>query len=167
MPRSLKIFKWIILIGCNVYIVAALGVPFYHDYTDATSEYKKLNDEGIETTAKVTHMRISRVKNTSYEITYVFEANGVPYTEVTWANTRRNKSLTEGDLVQIRYAASDPTISEIIGNEQDLSLPFRPYSYGVLACFGILILSVPLLDLMDWRQKRAAARRAARPIIEQ
>lgn len=163
MPRSLKIFKWIILIGCNLYCVATLGPLFYHMFTDTKAEYQKLDEEGIETTAEVTRvqMYIGSKGRKEYEITYVFEANGIPYTEITWARTRRNTKLTEGDLVQIRYAASDPTISEIIGNEEDLSLPFRPYSYGVLACFGILILSVPLLDLMDWREKRAAARRAA------
>lgn len=161
MPRSLKIFKWIILIGCNLYCVAVLGQFLYREFADTKALYKKLDKEGIETTAQVTRFQVYEGKDTRYEITYVFEANGVPYTEITWARTRRNESLTEGDLVQIRYAASDPTISEIIGNEQDLSLPFRPYSYGVLACMGILILSVPLLDLMDWRSKRAAARRAA------
>lgn len=161
MPRSLKIFKWIILIGCNLYCVAILGQFLYREFADAETKYKKLNEEGIETTAEVTRLQVYEGKDTYYEITYVFEANGVPYTEVTSARTRHNESLSEGDLVQIRYAASDPTISEIIGNEEDLSLPFRPYSYGILACGGILILSVPLLDLMDWREKRIAARRAA------
>lgn len=163
MPNARKIIKWIILIGCNLYIVVALGFPLYHDYTDAKAEYQKLDEEGIEATAKVTRvqMYIGSKGRKKYEITYTFEANGVPYTEVTWANTRRNKSLLEGDVVQVRYATSDPQISEIIGNEENLGLlPYKPLSFIVLACSGALMATWLLVEFIDWRLKRAASRKA-------
>lgn len=161
MARSAKIIKWTILIGFNLFCVGSICLWLYQAYSDSKSKLKKLDTEGIETTAQVFRVQTREgSKGEKYtEITYHYEVDGVPYNAITYAHNKQVRTLIEGTPVQIRYVASDPHLSEIIGNEEDLDFGnYVPIALCLGSCWTALFGTWGLVEFSEWKSKRRASR---------
>lgn len=154
MPRAAKWIQWVVTIGVVLFCVTSFALNIYQDFRDADAEREQMDAEGVETTAEVFRVERSYGQRGRQivEITYDYEVGGVTYRKIARAYSQAARSLEEGHSVQIRYLASEPGTSAIVGNQAEVNwLPLGSFTYCVYGCGGMVLLAAIAVKVIQWR----------------
>lgn len=137
----------LVSVGIGLFVFGILGVIMffaYQDYQDALL----LETEGQTVNGEVISKRVDvdSEDGDTYYVTYTYGANGQRYQDVMSVDYGFYNDAAAGDVVEVVYASSDPTVSAINGQQSSSAETLIPLA-AIGICFGVPVLFFGILGI--------------------
>jgi Protein of unknown function (DUF3592) len=146
---------FLVLITLLSSLAFAQGISEYFTYRNLAASSAITQGEVI---ARRRDAMTGRTLAAKYFVSYRFTVpdGNVPYTREQLVEKSTFDRLVEGSRVNIRYLPAEPTLSTLVGSEQESAFNSTAYIMSILGLLGMLIAAIFLRPQLAqlWREKQ-------------